>query len=247
MKWYDDIPMIEHIHTDRVWVVGDLHGCLKQFISLIAEIESRTDNPSNYVIVLTGDICDRGPQSALLLSTVMMLCAQHKNFRMVLGNHDSKLLRKLMGKDVKLSNGLDRTWADVTANATADDLVSIRRFFENTPLTINVHTPKGECVIAHAAFSPEFAGHGGAWTKAMSVQYSIFGPTDGVLENGFPNRIPWEDTYDDKRYAFYGHRMVGNLPKFTKNTCGVDTGCWETGILTAVSYPELEVIQSKPL
>lgn len=242
MKWFDDIPMVRELSLDRVWVIGDLHGCLKQMMELTTAITIRQDNPDRWAMVFVGDICDRGPSSYLTLSTLMFLRSSSRYYT-VLGNHDSKLLRKLTGKDVKLSNGLQQTWDEIEANCDADNKAAIRRFFENTPFTIRVHTPKGDCVIAHAGFHQCFAGHAGPWTKAMSVQYAIFGPTDGVLEDGFPNRLPWENDYDGEDFVFYGHKAVGKVPKFVGMTCGVDTGCWESGILTAVSYPDLDVIQ----
>jgi len=244
MKWFQDITPVQDISAERIWVIGDLHGCYDQFLNILLEIPARPDTEA---VILVGDICDRGPRSLDTLRSVMRLYEHDKAYipiYCVLGNHDAKLLRALNGANVKFTNGLEATWAEVIAYCDEEEKQKIRTFFQSTPLTICVHTSRGNCVIVHAGFCEQMMGYKGPWNKGMTVEYAIFGPTDGVLANGFPNRIPWEDTYNGEPYVFYGHKVMGSNPKFTAKTCGLDTGCWESGILTAVSYPDLKVIQS---
>ena len=251
MKWFQDITLKQEIAFDRVWVIGDLHGCFHEFRSLIERIYLR---PYVDCVVFVGDICDRGPLSFATLKDIMYYkehgLGSNPVFN-VLGNHDAKLLRALNGAKVQFTHGLDKTWAEIQEKCSQGDKDKIREFLQSTPLTIQATitstSPLASCVIAHAGFDEQFAGYRGPWLKGHTVEYAIFGPTDGTLADGFPNRIPWEDDYDDYEgapYVFYGHKVMGPQPKFTSKTCGLDTGCWESGILTAVSYPDLQVVQS---
>ena len=67
------------------YVIGDVHGCFDQFISLLDKInyDSQIDR-----IILTGDLVNRGPESLAVLN----YCMADKNITSVLGNHDLYLL-----------------------------------------------------------------------------------------------------------------------------------------------------------
>ena len=68
------------------YVIGDVHGCLKQLDQLLAMIERETPNAQ---LLFTGDIINRGPDSLGVLRRVM---AMGDRAQMVLGNHDLHLL-----------------------------------------------------------------------------------------------------------------------------------------------------------
>jgi len=46
-------------------------------------------------------------------------------------------------------------------------------------------------------------------------------------------------------FIVYGHQAYKE-PRFINKTCGIDTGCAFGGKLTALRYPEMEIIQSIP-
>ena len=61
-----------------------------------------------------GDLCDRGPR---ILDTVRVAhnMIESDGALCVPGNHDMKLLRKLRGRDVQITHGLDRTLSELDA------------------------------------------------------------------------------------------------------------------------------------
>jgi bis(5'-nucleosyl)-tetraphosphatase (symmetrical) len=67
------------------YVIGDVHGCFKQFISLLRKISY--DNKKDKII-LTGDLVNRGPESLAVLN----YCMADNKITTVLGNHDLYLL-----------------------------------------------------------------------------------------------------------------------------------------------------------
>ena len=68
------------------YVIGDVHGCFDQLISLLDKIDY---NRQQDKIILTGDLVNRGPESLAVLN----YCMADRNITSVLGNHDLYLLR----------------------------------------------------------------------------------------------------------------------------------------------------------
>jgi serine/threonine protein phosphatase 1 len=71
----------------RVLAIGDVHGCLRSLITLLAAVEPRADDR----IIMLGDYVDRGPDSRGVLDCVIGL---HETGRLVplRGNHEVMML-----------------------------------------------------------------------------------------------------------------------------------------------------------
>ena len=67
------------------YVIGDVHGCFEQFVSLLDKINYNSQEDK---IILTGDLVNRGPESLAVLN----YCMADRNITSVLGNHDLYLL-----------------------------------------------------------------------------------------------------------------------------------------------------------
>ena len=95
-------------------IVGDVHGCCDELEQLLQQLGyERNDggswtHPAGRKAIFVGDLVDRGPRIVDTLKTVMSM-SQAGAALCVPGNHDIKLKRKLEGRDVKISHGLERT------------------------------------------------------------------------------------------------------------------------------------------
>ncbi len=90
-------------------IVGDVHGEAEILTYLLDELSDRHNvTPENYNFVFVGDLVDRGPRSAEVVSTVRKMVAEGSAF-CVLGNHDEMFLQVLLlyRQDLFLSAGLD--------------------------------------------------------------------------------------------------------------------------------------------
>lgn len=67
------------------YVVGDIHGCYDEWMSLKNKIEEQDENAR---FILVGDIVDRGPKVAEMLSWAMSNITADGKYQMVLGNHE---------------------------------------------------------------------------------------------------------------------------------------------------------------
>ena len=85
--------------------IGDVHGWLGRLERLLAQIDD------NEEIVFLGDLVDRGPDSAQVVSMVHELCSAGRA-RCVMGNHEFALVRGLGVPELNIPGDLDllETW-----------------------------------------------------------------------------------------------------------------------------------------
>ena len=72
--------------------------------------------------------------------------------------------------------------------------------------------------------------------------FALYGDTTGETdEYGLPVRYPWAQDYRGKAVVVYGHTPVPE-PVWLNNTICIDTGCVFGGKLTALRWPERELV-----
>src|SRR5215469_2503037 len=72
--------------------------------------------------------------------------------------------------------------------------------------------------------------------------FALYGETTGETdEYGLPVRYNWPAEYRGKAMVVYGHTPVPD-PEWLNRTLNVDTGCVFGGKLTALRYPEKELV-----
>ncbi len=123
------------------YVIGDVHGCLKQLDQLLAMIERETPDAQ---LLFTGDIINRGPDSLGVLRRVM---AMGDKAQMVLGNHDLHLLG--------IAAGARKMKPDDTVQPIFDapDCAELLDWFRNRPMAY----PVGENgILVHAGLLPQW-------------------------------------------------------------------------------------------
>ena len=77
--------------------------------------------------------------------------------------------------------------------------------------------------------------------KTMAIYGDI---TGRKLEDGRPERLDWAAGYRGRTTVIYGHTIVDKV-EWRNNTVNIDTGCFRTGVLTAVRMPEREFVQNR--
>jgi protein phosphatase len=232
-------------------IVGDVHGCLDELLELMATLGYevvREDAPSiarqdaafsvvppdGRKLVFVGDLVDRGPSTPDVLRLAMTMVDAGQAF-CVPGNHDIKLVKALKGRDVQLTHGLaeslqqlEKEPAEFRSQALKflDDLVSHYVFDD------------GKLVVAHAGMKESMQGRGSAKVR----DFALYGETTGETDDfGLPVRYNWSADYRGKALVVYGHTPVPE-PLWLNGTVNIDTGCVFGGRLTALRYPEREIV-----
>src|SRR5262249_46383117 len=155
------------------------------------------------------------------------------------GNHDMKLLRKLRGRDVKITHGLANSLAEIDAlpeGVRGPFCNELAEFLDG--LVSHYVFDDGKLVVAHAGMKEEMQGRGSGKVR----DFALFGETTGETDEfGLPVRFNWAADYRGSALVVYGHTPVPK-PEWLNRTVNIDTGCVFGGSLTALRYPELELI-----
>ena len=225
-------------------IIGDVHGCYDELARLLEKLGYELTSDGDGVrcrheggrkAVFLGDLVDRGPKSPEVLRLVMSMVASGSAL-CVPGNHDIKLMRKLDGKDVKLTHGLERTM-DQLATASDAFKAEIARFIDAR--VSHYVLDDGKLVVAHAGVKEELQGRGSGAVREFCLYGETTGETD---EYGLPVRYDWAADYRGPAMVVYGHTPVPNAEWVNRTIC-IDTGCVFGGALTALRYPEKELVQ----
>lgn len=226
-----EVPPAQVPEGERWYVIGDIHGRRDLFEALVEAIEAddAAQGQARTIVVLLGDLVDRGPDSAGVIALARDWATRRK-VRLIAGNHEEMMLDSLEdaetlrhflrhgGKETVLSYGLTRERYDVMELAElqaemarivpAEDLAYLRSAEE--------WIEAGDYLLVHAGINPavpleeqrrsdllwireRFLRHDEAFSHVVVHGHTIF---DDVDDTGF--RI------------------------------GIDTGAYRSGRLTAL-------------
>ena len=242
------VPLYNNKKTERgpFDIIGDIHGCYAELATLLEELGYVTSQREgdgavqSYAplegrkAVFLGDLVDRGPDSPAVLRLVMKM-VEDGNAYCVPGNHDIKLLRKLRGKDVQLTHGIAETLAQLDKEKP-EFKAQVQKFLDG--LVSHYVFDEGRLVVAHAGMKEEMQGRGSGKVR----DFALFGETTGeVDEFGLQVRYNWAADYRGGAIVVYGHTPVPE-PEWLNRTINIDTGCVFGGKLSALRYPEKEIV-----
>ncbi|MFB9865634.1 polynucleotide kinase-phosphatase [Rufibacter immobilis] len=226
-------------------IIGDVHGCYDELVELLTGLgyilgENNNGHyaviaPANRKVIFLGDLTDRGPKSPEVLRLVMDMVANGTAL-CIRGNHDDKLLKYLQGRDVVIAHGLEKTITQL-ASTSAEFKSEVKTFLDG--MIAHYVLDGGKLVVAHGGLPEEMHGRASSAVRA----FCLYGETTGEIDEfGLPVRYNWAKNYKGKAMVLYGHTPVPGID-WLNNTLNVDTGCVFGGKLTALRYPEKEIVQ----
>lgn len=243
--------VLKHLVTDpepahkKFDIIGDVHGCFGELMDLMDKLGHKwvsrlgIHRPADgRKIVFVGDLVDRGPRSVTTLMYAMYMVREGYAI-WVEGNHDNKLKRWAKGNNVTLSHGLAKTVHQVEKSGISK--VKLYDFLKTLPLySVLDH---GRLVAVH-----------GSWYEGLETEKKgklrarcLYGHTTGESDpvTGLPIRIDWarhRRAFPASPTIVYGHQPYKEARLLNK-TAGIDTGCCFGGKLTALRWPEGEIVQ----
>lgn len=237
------IIFIEGSENLKIDIIGDIHGCFDEFKLLTEKlhydwVDGVPIHNEGRVLGFIGDITDRGPNSLKMIKVVWQLWKHHGAYY-VPGNHCNKLYRYFFGRNVKINNGLETTVAELK-NLNHSEYQQYKQMFmelyENAPLYHLLDN--NQLVLAHAGIRADYIGQDHNKVKTFVLYGDITGEK---LPDGRPVRRDWAKNYRGKPFIVYGHTPVKE-PRKIGNTINIDTGCVFGGKLTALRYPEMDIV-----
>ncbi|MEU0422550.1 polynucleotide kinase-phosphatase [Streptomyces canus] len=216
-------------------IVGDIHGCASELESLLGKL-GYTDgvHPEGRTAVFVGDLVDRGPDSPGVLRRVMSM-VKSGNALCVPGNHENKYGRYLKGRKVQHTHGLAET-IEQMENVSDEFRSEVREFIDG--LVSHYVLDGGRLVVCHAGLPEKYHGR----TSGRVRSHALYGDTTGETDEfGLPVRYPWAEDYRGRAAVVYGHTPVPEAT-WLNNTICLDTGAVFGGKLTALRWPERELV-----
>jgi protein phosphatase len=229
-------------------IIGDIHGCFDELLELLGQLGYSVEKSSDgrhahsYVVkhgegrrvVFLGDLVDRGPKVPQTLGLAMSMVEAGTGL-CVPGNHDIKLMRKLRGKDVRITHGLAES-VEQLERETPEFRNTVAMFLDD--LVSHYVLDDGKLVVAHAGMKQEMQGRGSGKVRDFALYGETTGETD---EFGLPVRYNWAAEYRGNAMVVYGHTPVPQA-EWLNRTINIDSGCVFGGRLTALRYPEKELV-----
>lgn len=226
-------------------IIGDIHGCFDELRELLLKMgyhisecpeepRYKVHHPEGRRALFVGDLVDRGPKTPEVLRLVMSMLDDGTGL-CVAGNHDVKLMKKLAGKNVSMTHGLPES-VEQMDKETDEFKQKCGSFLDS--LISHYVLDDGKLVVAHAGLKEKLQGRSSARVRDFCLYGETTGETD---EYGLPVRYNWAGDYRGRAMVVYGHTPVPRT-EWINNTICLDTGCVFGGNLTAMRYPERELV-----
>lgn len=215
----------------RYYAIGDIHGRLDLYEAMIAAIEGEiAAAPAlDHRIILLGDLVDRGPDSAGVVTRTHNW-QQTRNVRVLAGNHEEMFLAAFQKPEALrhfLKHGGRETVLSYGMSSRQLAELSLEEIFERLPQVVPQSTRDyiasfetmiraGDYVFVHAGVDPsrplgEQKRSDLLWIRERFLNY------EGPLE----------------KVVVHGHTIFERVMD-CGNRIGIDTGAFRSGVLTAL-------------
>ena len=221
----------------RVYAIGDIHGRDDLFADLLDKIEAdhRSRAPAQSVLILLGDLIDRGPDSRAVVERAMATRDRFDSVRWLIGNHEECFLAALTG-DVQRTRYFSRIGGDATIRSYwLDDESYNDASYEQVAEKLPQIVPE-----AHVAFLRA----GEDMIRIGGYVFVHAGVRPGVsLDDQRKQDLRWireEFLASDDDFGavvVHGH-SISRTVESMGNRIGIDTGAYCFGALTALSLEE---------
>ncbi len=225
-------------------LIGDVHGCARELDLLLArlgygaECDSAWTHPEGRMAVFLGDVVDRGPGIVRAMQRVTSMTAAGSAL-FVPGNHDERFVGFLMGGEPPADYGIEDTLDQLEAldDSTRSELLEafLRMYMEAPPY---LWLDEGRLAAVHGGIEEEMLGR----FDREVWQYCLMGKL--VEDANWPTlirRADWARDYRGATLIAYGHTPCPSAT-LVNNTVNLDQGCVFGGQLSALRYPERELI-----
>lgn len=216
-----------------IYAVGDIHGRDDLFAALLDSIEADRSRRTHEecVLILLGDLVDRGPESDKVIERAIGLHNRFDRVHHLIGNHEECMLAALTG-DVRALRYFVRIGGDATVRSyVRDDALYEATTFEELAELFPARVPQSHV---------DYLGRGEDMVEYGDYLFVHAGIRPGVaLDRQKTSDLRWirEDFLGNEgehgRMVVHGHTISEDIQN-RANRIGIDTGAYATGTLTAI-------------
>ncbi|MBB4153219.1 serine/threonine protein phosphatase 1 [Sphingomonas jinjuensis] len=233
-----------------VYAIGDIHGCYDLLHALLAEIgrdAAARDPDRPALLIFCGDYIDRGPESAKVLAALAWLVRSNSvDVRLLEGNHEA-MLRLFLKQPIQHRQWLMRDGrftlesygiAVPSEPPSPAEMIELRdALLDHMPASHHQLLRQLELVVEYGDYAFVHAGIVPGVPIAKQERDDILWIRREFLDYAKPF----------EKIIVHGHSWLDDRPMMRDNRLGIDTGAYETGVLTAarISDDAVEVIQAR--
>ncbi|MEL6756006.1 MAG: metallophosphoesterase family protein [Pseudomonadota bacterium] len=225
---------------ERVYAIGDIHGCLREVDALLNNIKRHNDyrDPAKTYLVFLGDLVDRGPNSRGVIERLISFPYEFAVPLFIKGNHEEMMVRSLMSEPHLIPD-----WLRYGGFACAESYgLSRRKLMGRDPNSLQ-RLLRSVIPRSHVEF------------LAASLDYVRFGDylfTHAGIRPGVPIekqktkdlrwvREPFLSFQGDHGMVVVHGHTISERVETKHNRIGVDTGAYLTGKLSAICIDGADV------
>lgn len=224
----------------RILIIGDVHGCIDELQSIIQKSTQEHNNGISFpAIVLVGDLCNKGPQSAKVITYVRT----QPNMISVRGNHDDRAL--LAALERRRSDVVVDTKYDWVRELSDEDVA----WMADLPYTITIprtmfvidghdNSIHEDIIIVHAGLDPTIDA-GKLDTQDVKTMTTLREVKNNV--NDEESMIAWAKVWKGPQLVIFGHDAKRGIQN-ENFSIGLDSGCCYGKELTGIILPEKEFV-----
>ncbi|MEE9612991.1 MAG: metallophosphoesterase [Desulfatiglandales bacterium] len=207
--------------SERIFIVGDIHGCLEMLKRLMDKIDWRPDKDR---LIFLGDYIDRGEDPRGVVDFILALLKTSSLIQCLGGNHEEVFLNFLAGGDLRLLllNGGITTIQSYQLDDIKEGEPAIptdhMAFFQNLLPWLELK----DYYVVHAGFRP------GVDIQRQSFEDLMWIREPFILSN-----------YDFGKRVIFGHTPFYE-PLVADNKIGLDTGAVFGNKLTCLEIPSMK-------
>ena len=238
----------------NILVIGDVHGCLEEMLLLHQKAVEENDNQDFQYVILVGDLCNKGPQSAKVVKHVR----SQDRWLAVRGNHDDGALAAAIG-DMERRDKKKYHWVTdqsiPESTLTDEDIL----FLLDLPYTIRI--PKSmlgdpiDTVVVHAGLVPNRALEDQTIETMITIRevqknmssgeyvYHKRSKEQECAEKSFEEPVAWASAWQGPFRVIFGHDARRGYQRYEGDwAIGLDTGVCYGKKLTGLVLPSRRII-----
>ncbi len=202
---------------ERIYIIGDIHGCLGMLTRLMDKIDWRSDRDA---LIFLGDYIDRGENSKGVIDLILKLLETSSHVHCLMGNHEDIFLNFLADEDITtfLANGGETTLESYSIDGEILIPPDHITFFKSLSPWIELD----DYYVVHAGLRPGVEIEGQTQEDLIWIRDSFI----------------FSD-YDFGKKVIFGHTPF-TKPLVTDNKIGLDTGAVYGNRLTCLELPRMK-------